>query len=142
MELDIEWAKEQLALYKPKKAVGDAVMHLLTTFTSISQPAKSNISSEVVSIFSKLASGIPLVVEEAIEGVWGPARAGDIKVTDVVRVKSDAYDLASGKYPLNGRVGKVVGVRSGDIIVKTTDTKLPVLDGQHFSIPSLEKLYK
>jgi hypothetical protein len=34
----------------------------------------------------------------------------------------------------------VVAVRYGDIIIKTTDGKEPVLDGSHYSPYKLEKL--
>ena len=37
------------------------------------------------------------------------------------------------------RRGKVVGVRYGDIIFKSTDNKEPILDGSHYSPYQLQK---
>ena len=49
------------------------------------------------------------------------------------------FDGEQGK-AYNGRRGRVVGVRYGDVIVKTDDGKTPVLDGIHFKPENLEKL--
>jgi hypothetical protein len=71
---------------------------------------------------------------------WVRAQAGAIKVADTVRVMYNAFDEDSGKSAMNGRRGRVVGVRYGDIIVKTNDGKNPVIDGAHFKPENLEKL--
>ena len=42
----------------------------------------------------------------------------------------------------NGREGVVTAIRSGDIIVKTNDDRLPQLDGAHYSPDKLEKMIK
>ena len=61
-----------------------------------------------------------------------------IVVADEVRVKWNAFDGEMGKLH-NGRRGKVVSIRYGDIIVKTTDGKEPVLEGFHYTPQQLEK---
>lgn len=137
--LDLDWVKEQLTQNKTKKMTGDAVLQLLDTWESIKKSPKTDTSKDIIDIFSKLALGHALVKTDK-EETWVPVQAGAIKVTDVVRVKFDAFDEGSGRYFLNGRRGKVVGVRYGDIVIKSDDNKLPVLDGTHFRPENLEKL--
>lgn len=138
-EINIDWAKEQLTLNKTKKVVGDAVLQLLESWKDVKKPSKADISKEVLEIFSKLALGHALVKEENDEK-WIQAQAGFLKVADYVRIKFDAFDSSSGKNALNGRKGRVVGIRYGDIIIKSDDNKLPVLDGLHVKPEQLEKL--
>ncbi len=138
-EINMDWVKEQLTQNKTRKMTGDAVLELLEAWKSVKKPPKTDISKEVVELFSKLALGHALVKADKNE-TWVPAQAGAIKVTDIVRVRFDAFDEASGRYFLNGRRGKVVGVRYGDIVVKSEDGKTPPLDGVHFRPENLEKL--
>jgi len=138
-ELNMDWVKEQLTQNKTRKMTGDAVLELLDAWKNVKKPPKTDISKEVVELFSKLALGHALVKEDKNE-TWVPAQAGDVKVADIVRVKFDAFDEASGKYHLNGRRGKIVGVRYGDIVVKSDDGRTPLLDGVHFRPENLEKL--
>jgi hypothetical protein len=133
-----DWVKEQLAQSKTKKAVGNAVIELLETWNSLKDKDSKN-AAEIVEVFGKLALGHALIKENKNE-TWVPVQAGAIKVTEIVRVKFNAFDSGSGKEKLNGRRGKVVGVRYGDIIMKSNDDKLPVLDGTHFKPENLEKL--
>lgn len=137
-EINIDWVKEQLTLNKTKKMTGDAVLELLEKWATLKRPPKNDNSKEILDIFSKLAQGHALVQENKNE-VWVQAQAGAINVADIVRVKYDAFGEESGKHTLNGRKGKIVGVRYGDIIVKSDDGKLPVLDGVHFRPENLEK---
>lgn len=136
--VDTDWVKEQFIQTKTRKAVGDAVLKLLATWDELKERTGKN-DAEIVEIFAKLSMGHALIKENKDEN-WTPARAGDLKVTDIVRVKFDAFDKSSGRNHLNGRRGKVVGVRYGDIVVKSTDEKTPVLDGVHFRPENLEKL--
>jgi len=138
-EINMDWVKEQLTQNKTRKMTGDAVLELLDAWKNVKKPPKTDISKEVVELFSKLALGHALVKEDKNEN-WIPAQPGAIKVTDVVRVKFDAFDEGSGRYFLNGRRGKVVGVRYGDIVIKSDDGKTPPLDGVHFRPENLEKL--
>ncbi len=138
-ELNMDWVKEQLTQNKTRKMTGDAVLELLDAWKNVKKPPKTDISKEVVELFSKLALGHALVKEDKNE-TWVPAQAGAVKVADIIRVKFDAFDEASGKYHLNGRRGKIVGVRYGDIVVKSDDGRTPLLDGVHFRPENLEKL--
>lgn len=135
---DMDWVKQQLTQNKTKKAVGDAVLKLLASWDQLKERNPKN-SGEILEVFGKLAQGHALVQENKNEK-WIPVQAGAIKVADTVRVSYNAFDAESGKSNLNGRRGKVVGVRYGDIIVKSNDDKLPVLDGTHFKPENLEKL--
>jgi hypothetical protein len=137
--LDLDWVKEQLTQNKTKKMTGDAVLQLLDTWQSIKRPPKTDISKDIIDVFSKLALGHALIKTDKDE-TWIPVQSGAIKVSEIVRVKFDAFDEESGKHQLNGRKGRVVGVRYGDVIIKTDDNKLPVLDGTHFRPENLEKL--
>lgn len=138
-ELDMNWVKEQLTQNKTKKTTGDAVIALLETWKNLKRPKKTDFSKEVLDIFSKLSLGHALVIEDKNEK-WIQVTAGAIKVSEIVRVKFNAFDEESGKHLLNGRRGKVVGVRYGDIIIKSDDKRLPVLDGLHLRPEDLEKL--
>lgn len=136
-EVDNDWVRSQLTENKTKKVVGDSVLKLLATWEQLKQPTDKN-AKDIISIFSKLALGHSIVEDNPNES-WVVAQAGFIKVADTVRVRSNAFDGEQGK-AYNGRRGKVVGVRYGDVIVKTDDGKTPVLDGIHFKPENLEKL--
>jgi hypothetical protein len=136
-EVDNDWVRSQLTENKTKKVVGDSVLKLLTTWEQLKQPTDKN-AKDIINIFSKLALGHSIVEDNPNES-WIVAQAGYIKVADTVRVRSNAFDGEQGK-AYNGRRGRVVGVRYGDVIVKTDDGKTPVLDGIHFKPENLEKL--
>ncbi len=137
-ELNLDWVKEQLTQNKTRKMTGDAVLELLSAWKKIKKPPKTDISEEVVELFSKLALGYALVKEDKNE-TWVQAQAGDIKIADTIRIKFNAFSETSGKYHLNGRKGKIVGLRYGDIIIKTDDEKVPIVDGLHLRPENVEK---
>lgn len=141
-EVDMNWVKEQLTENKTKRVVGDSVIKLLNTWTEIKNtdpdPDKDQANlSQVVELFSKIALGHAIVKENKNEN-WVPAQAGFLVVADEVRVKWNAFDGEKGKIH-NGRRGKIVSIRYGDIIVKTTDGKEPMLEGFHYTPQQLEK---
>jgi hypothetical protein len=141
-EVDMNWVKEQLTENKTKRVVGDAVIKLLNTWTEVKgtdpDPEKDQANlSQVIELFSKIALGHAIVKENKNEN-WVPAQAGFLVVADEVRVKWNAFDGDKGKIH-NGRRGKIVSIRYGDIIVKTTDGKEPVLEGFHYTPQQLEK---
>lgn len=136
MALNMDWVKQQLQAAKVRKPVGDATMKLIEFFDSIELEDEHR--KKAVEMFSTLANGHAYVKENKKES-WVPVRPGDIKVTDEVRVKADAYDGELGVIH-NGRRGVVVGVRYGDVIFKSTDGKEPNIDGGHYSPYALEKL--
>ena len=139
---DMDWVKEQITQNKTKKAVGDSVLKLLAVWDEVKEKNESvkNINpQDIVDIFSKLAMGYALIQENKNEN-WIKAQIGQIKVADTVRISFNAFDESTGKSSLNGRRGRIVAVRSGDIIIKTDDGKMPVLDGLHVRPEFLEKL--
>lgn len=138
-EIDMDWVREQMTLGKVKQSAGTSILRLFEVWNTMKHTDKS--ARETIEVFSKLALGQPLVLEKDEEdGYWQDAQPGSIIVTDKVRVKKDTYTGNLG-VTHNGRVCKVVGVRYGDIIVKSIDGKIPVLDGTHYSPHNLEKFY-
>jgi hypothetical protein len=136
-ELDMDWVKAQIQAAKVRKPVGDATMKLVELFDSI-ENLTPDFKKQTIEMFSKLALG-HIVIKEKKNENWIPVRPGDIKVTEQVRVKADAFDGELGMMH-NGRRGIVVGVRYGDVIIKTTDGLEPALEGAHYPPQKLEKL--
>lgn len=134
-EINETWIREQMQEAKVKVGVGNALLKLLATWEKLTISEKN--AKEVVDLFSKLALGHSLM-QDAPDEIWADAQPGFITVGDEVRVKRDAYDGSTGAIH-NGRRGKVVGVRYGDVIFKSTDGKDPVLDGAHYSPYQLQK---
>jgi hypothetical protein len=138
----MNWVKVQLTENKTKRVVGDTVIKLLNAWTEVKStdpdPEKDQANlSQVIELFSKIALGHAIVKENKNEN-WTPAQSGQLVVADEVRVKWNAFDGEKGKIH-NGRRGKIVSIRYGDIIVKTTDGKEPMLDGFHYTPQQLEK---
>lgn len=136
-ELNMDWVKAQLQAAKVRKPVGDATMKLVELFDSFDN-LTPEFKQKTIEMFSKLALG-HVVVKESKDEIWAPVQPGFIKVADIVRVRADAFDGELGMLH-NGRRGVVVGVRYGDVIIKTNDGKEPVLDGAHYPPQKLEKL--
>ena len=134
-EVNYDWVRLQMQDARVKVGVGNAILKLLKTWEGLklSEPQMK----EVIEYFSQLAlthSIVPAPAEEK----WVDAQPGAILVGDEVRVKSDAYDGQTGTIH-NGRRGRVVAVRYGDIIFKSNDGKEPVLDGTHYAPYQLQK---
>ncbi len=121
-----------------KVGSGKAIMKLLETWGDIPKLSE-NMTEETLMVFSKLAMGHVLKQEENDDDYfWIPLQPGQITVTDIVRVKADAFRDELG--PLhNGRLGAVAAVRYGDVIFNSTDGKSPELKGVHYSPYKLEK---
>jgi hypothetical protein len=136
-ELNMDWVKSQLQAAKVRKPVGDATMKLVELFDSF-ENLTPDFKNQTIEMFSKLALG-HIIIKEKKNETWVPVRPGDIKVTEIVRVRADAFDGELGMVH-NGRRGVVVGVRYGDVIIKSTDDKEPVLEGAHYPPQKLEKL--
>lgn len=134
-EINEEWIRYQMQEAKVKVGVGNALLKLLGTWKTlnISVPQQK----EVVALFNSISLGHSILPEKPDE-VWVDAQPGSIIVADEVRVKADAYDGSTGAIH-NGRRGRVVGVRYGDIIFKSEDGKEPLLDGAHYSPHQLQK---
>ena len=135
-KIDMNWAKSQLEQEKVTPETGIAVIKLLEFWTTLEHSDQANV--KVLDVFSRLAQSIALIDNNKNE-IWESARPGFLKVGDEVRVKADAFEGELGQMH-NGRRGRIVGVRYGDIIIKTTDGKEPVLDGSHYSPFNLVKL--
>ena len=136
-EIDLNWVKEQLTQAKTKKIVGDSVLKLLDHVDTLSDMSEGDFT-KTIQIFSRLSLGHALIKENKNE-VWIPVVPGQIKVADEVRVRSDAFSGSTGTMH-NGRKGRVVAVRYGDVIFNSTDGKQPLLEGAHYPPNFLEKL--
>ena len=137
-EINYEWVKEQLEAAKVKIGSGKAIMKLLQTWENIPKLSDS-MAEETLTVFSQIAMGHAIKEEENDDDyMWIPLQPGQITVTDVVRVKADAFRDELGPMH-NGRRGTVVAVRYGDVIVNSTDGKSPELVGVHYSPYKLEK---
>lgn len=137
-ELNNDWIREQLEAAKVKVGSGKAVLKLLETWGELPKLSPA-IVEEILEIFPKLAKSQPLTVDESEDDYyWVDVQPGNIKVSDRVRVKVDAFAEKLGTIH-NGRHGVVVGVRYGDVIVNDTDGKTPPLKGVHYSPYKLEK---
>jgi hypothetical protein len=134
-EVNNEWVRAQMQEARVKVGVGNAVIKLLEQWETMK--LSDNQTKDALDLFSKLALGHSIVPEKPDE-FWVDAQPGSILVGDEVRVKADAYDGSTGAMH-NGRRGKVVGVRYGDIIFKSMDDKTPVLDGAHYTPHLLQK---
>lgn len=134
-EVDYDWIRAQMQGARVKVGVGNAIMKLLKTWETlnISDPQ----AKEIMQYFPQLAL-THSIIPEPPEEKWIDAQPGSINVGDEVRVKSDAYDGKTGTIH-NGRRGRVVGVRYGDIIFKSNDNKEPLLDGTHYAPYQLQK---
>jgi len=134
-EVNIDWVKTQFAKINIHKCTGLAVIELLEAWEklNINNP---EVAKTVLFLFSELAQGRAIVPPDTF--IWVQARRGDIKVRDVVRVKADGYPGITGQAH-NGRVGVVIAIRSGDIIVDITDELEPVVKGAHHLPEVLEK---
>ena len=136
MGLDMDWVKTQLQAAKVRKPVGDATIALIELFDSFTLTDEQRAKS--MEMFSLLGLGHAYVKTNKNE-LWMPVRPGDIKTADEVRVRADAYEGETGTVH-NGRRGVVVGVRYGDVIIRSTDGKSPALEGAHYPPQMLEKL--
>lgn len=135
--VNFSWAKEQLTEARTIRNIGDSALLLLAAWEKLNMDNNKD-AQEVVAIFSKLALGHALVVDDK-KTIWIPATPGQLRVGDTVRVRSDAFSGDLGRIH-NGRSGSITGIRYGDIVVTTKDDKLPKIDGAHYSPFHLEKL--
>jgi hypothetical protein len=140
-EVNYEWIREQFAEAKVKIGSGNAVLKLLEVWEKQSQ-LSPGLAKEAVEVFAKLALNYALKeAQPEVDAVWVPLQPGQITVGDQVRVLSDAFDDKTGVIH-NGRLGKVIAVRYGDVIFNSTDGKTPELKGVHYSPYKLEKRVK
>jgi transcription antitermination factor NusG len=140
-EVNYEWVRQQLQEARVKVGSGNAVLQLLEIWEKQTK-LSPNLAKEAIEVFSKLALGYALSEQTAdTEEVWVPLQPGQIRVGDEVRVLKDAFTDEAGTIH-NGRRGKVVAVRYGDVIFTATDNKEPKLNGVHYSPYKMEKRVK
>lgn len=134
------WAKRQMEEANTPVGVRVAAEKILETFfeTVVSVPQ----GEEVLAVVTRLARGHSLEPHPA-EGdnniQWEEVRRGRIFVQDVVRVKHNAYGGYTGTIH-NGRVGRVVALRNGEIFISYSDNREPSFDTIRHSPNSLEKM--
>lgn len=131
-----DWVNEQLAQAKVPVAVGVAVKSLLDAWNKCAHLDRHG--QHVLTVFNKLVVNEALVLDSSDEQ-WISAQPGAIKVGDTVRVRSNAYAAEAGLLH-NGRKGRVIAIRYGDIIIRTIDNIEPSLSSAHHSPHHLEKL--
>ncbi len=134
-EVNYDWVRQQMQGARVKVGVGNAILKLLKTWETLDLSGPQ--VKEVTALFPQLALTHSIITEPATEK-WIDAQPGSITVGDEVRVKADAYDGNTGVIH-NGRRGRVVAVRYGDIVFKSTDDKEPILEGAHYAPYQLQK---
>lgn len=132
--VDYKWAKQQLNAARARRGAGDAALELLKAWEGIT--IEEALIPEAVELFSTLAKGHAFTSSDPT--LWVDAfPGGPVRVGTIVRIKADAFDGKSGKIH-NGRVGKVVAIRSGDVIVNSTDGIEPLLNAAHYPFQALQ----
>jgi hypothetical protein len=141
--IDKKWVISQLEEAEIRDPlVRTEVARILDAWEGIGTTVDPDVAQKALSLVSRLALGHSLVEPKTDEEeVWVDVIPGQIKVADTVRIKAEAFSGKTGQIH-NGRVGKIVAIRYGDIIFKSTDNKNPVLDGTHYSPYNLEKRIK
>ena len=135
-EINFDWVRQQMQDAKVKIGTGTALLALLETWNT--QKLSENQIKETIEYFSKLAAGENIYEDKTADEVWIPAMPGQIVIGDEVRVLSNAFSDKAG-VTHNGRRGKIIAIRYGDVIFKSTDGKTPDLEGVHYSPYKLEK---
>lgn len=135
MQVNYDWVKEQFTEAKVRVGVGKAVLKMLETWESLDLTPEQ--ARQALELLQDLGMGHSLVVV-AKDEVWVDAKRGQLVVGDQVRVIHDAFDGELGAIH-NGRRGVITAIRSGDIIVNSTDGKRPSIDGVHYQPEKLQK---
>lgn len=133
-KIDYKWVRSQFAKAHVKVGPGETVLALLEEWEKHNLET-SQLEHEAVEIFAKVALGHALIPET--EEKWIEVIPGSIVVGNEVRVKADAYEGELGRLH-NGRRGKVVAIRFGDVIFNSTDDLQPPLQSVHYSPYNLE----
>ncbi len=134
-EIDWGWVRDQLEATGESDTVIAAVRSLLETYENLEVPG--NTVSAIFQYAEDLAAG-HAIVPDAPDETWEPGTPGDFVIGDEVRTKRDAFEGKVGAIH-NGRRGKVIAIRYGDIIVNSTDNREPKLEGVHYTPFNLER---
>lgn len=130
-----QWAKDQLADARTPQNISSFALSLLDAWWTMNHDQAS--AQATLDAFNALAMGHALVDPED-DAVYEDVRPGNISRGDRVRIKPSHYSGPTGEAH-NARAGKVIGIRSGDIIIRYTDGKHPPGDGVHHSPYALQK---
>jgi hypothetical protein len=130
--VNYEWINQQFTAAKVRVGTGKAVLKLLKAWEDIDVTPEQ--AKDIFEILGKVAQGHALVQTPGNE-VWVQAQPGQLKIGEVVRVRSNAFDGDRG-VSFNGKVGVIGAIRSGDIIFNSADK---TVDGVHFRPADLEK---
>lgn len=115
--LDKKWLNNQ---FKLDKTDPDVVRRIMALLEASEEPTHLDDKlDEVLEKFSKLARG-QMIADPEPEAKWLSGAVQTPGVGQTVRVPPDKFTGQRGQ-ALNGRVGKVVAVRYGDVIFNTTD---------------------
>jgi hypothetical protein len=125
MSTNFDWIRDQLSGASTPEGQASAVLELLTRWDAMEVPEEFR--EDTLKLFTDLAMGHTLYLPNPDE-VWVDARAGDLVIRDIVRVKRDAFTGVLGTVH-NGRVGVIVGVRYGDIVVRSTKSPSSTVRG-------------
>jgi hypothetical protein len=143
------WARDQLEEAEATEAEAQLAMRLLEVwwedrFTAHRASDVKDIPSSVwraLGFFEELARGRALEppAQADVRYEWRPAQPGQLAMRDQVRVTADAYDGQSGLLH-NGREGRIVAIRYGDIHVLYDGSEPGTMPSRH-SPHRLEKRY-
>lgn len=133
-KIDYKWVRAQFEKAHVKIGPGETVLALLKEWEKHDLDS-TQLQQEAVDIFSQVALGHALVPD--VDEVWVEVIPGALVVGNEVRVKADAYAGELGRLH-NGRRGKVVAIRFGDVIFNSTDDMEPKLESVHYSPYNLE----
>lgn len=136
----INWENDQMVEARIPKEASEVVRKLLNVWAEFTVPDKKH-QALIIRTFETLTQGHSLVVQDLPTERWEAANPGRIHVRDTVRVRHDAYSDETGRMH-NGRRGRVIGVRYGDIIIKYEDGRQPPFDAVHHAPAKLERLRK
>jgi hypothetical protein len=134
-----KWEDEQMGEARIPKEAADVVRRLLNAWVEVTVPSKHQ--DLILHTFQELARGHSLVVPDLPTERWETVTPGRVHTRDTVRVKRDAYSDDVGRMH-NGRRGRVIGVRYGDIIIKYEDGRQPPFEAVHHAPAKLERLRK
>lgn len=138
-KINIDWVKQQLEDSKTPTKAANTVLNLMKIWEKETLTAEQ--AKNAAEIFSKLCQGIPLELPVDEDELLVPARPGNLIVGDYVVVAQDAYSDPAVHFH-NGRRGRIVGIRYGDIIVKYEDGKSPQINDARHSPFKLLKVIK
>ena len=142
----LAWAAVQLDKAEATEEEGRVALDLLDTWVQHgigNRPDNDPSTLRALDFFRELALGHALLPPQKPDDPqyrWEDARPGQLVVSDVVRVKTDAYQGSAGELH-NGRSGRIVAIRGGDIHVVYDDGGIKASMPPRHSPHKLEKRY-